>query len=206
MNKDLIIDSLNKLFPDAHCALEYNYDYELLIAVMLSAQSTDKRVNEVTKVLFSKYSLNDLANLNVKDIETIIKPVGTYHKKSFFIKEIANSLLRNYQGIVPNNRQYLESLPGVGHKTVNVVMANIFNEPSFAVDTHVTRVSIRLGLAKENDNVLIIEKKLNKYFSKKDWNRLNDQFIWFGRYICKAQRPLCNDCPFNGLCKITKKH
>ena len=94
----------------------------------------------------------------------------------------------------------------MGHKTVNVVMANIFNEPSFAVDTHVTRVSIRLGLAKENDNVLIIEKKLNKYFSKKDWNRLNDQFIWFGRYICKAQRPLCNDCPFNGLCKITKKH
>jgi endonuclease III len=205
MNKDYIINNLNILLPNAHCELNYNNDYELLIAVMLSAQSTDKRVNEVSKILFSKYNLDDLSKLDIKEIENIIKPVGTYHKKAVFIKEIAVSLINNYNGKVPNNREYLESLPGVGHKTTNVVLANLFNIPTFAVDTHVMRVSKRIGLAKDSDNVLTIEKKLNKYFPKENWNKLNDQFILFGRYYCKAKKPMCNDCPFNNYCYYLKK-
>lgn len=204
MNKDYIINNLNKLLPDAHCELNYNKDYELLIAVMLSAQSTDKRVNEVSKILFSKYNLDDLSKLDIKEIENIIKPVGTYHKKAIFIKKIAESLINNYNGKVPNNRKYLESLPGVGHKTTNVVLANLYEIPSFAVDTHVMRVSKRLGIADENDSVLKIEEKINKFFPKENWNKLNDQFILFGRYYCKAQNPKCEECPFKDFCKYKK--
>jgi endonuclease III len=204
MNKDYIINNLNKLLPDAHCELNYNKDYELLIAVMLSAQSTDKRVNEVSKILFSKYNLFDLNNMDVKEIEKIIKPVGTYHKKAVFIKKIAESLINNYDGKVPNNREYLESLPGVGHKTTNVVLANLYGISAFAVDTHVMRVSKRLGIADENDSVLKIEEKINKFFPKENWNKLNDQFILFGRYYCKAQNPKCEECPFKDFCKYKK--
>ena len=189
------------MMPDARCELNYTKDYELLIATVLSAQSTDKRVNMVTKDLFSKFDINTLANANIVDIEKIIKPVGTFKRKAIYIIEIAKSLVNDYNGIVPNNRKYLESLPGVGRKTCNVVLSNIYNVPAIAVDTHVSRVSKRLNLAKETDEVDIIEKKLMRKFPKEKWSRLHHQLVLFGRYICKAKNPDCNNCLFKEQCK-----
>ena len=205
MNKDFIIEKLDELIPNPKCELNYNKDYELLIATMLSAQSTDKRVNEVSKVLFKEYDINSLSQANIALIERIIRPVGTYHKKALFIKEIARHLVDDYNGIVPNDREYLESLPGIGRKTASVVLANIYNVPTMAVDTHVIRVSKILGLTKERDDVLKIEKKLTKIFDKEMWNRVNDQLILFGRYTCTSKSPKCDGCPFNGYCIKTKK-
>ncbi len=202
MNRKIILDGLNTLFPNPKCELIYNEDYELLIAVMLSAQSTDKRVNMVTKKLFAKYDLNGLANADIDEIKKIIAPVGMYHKKAMFVKSIASELLNYFEGKVPNNREFLQGLPGVGRKTTNVVLANLYDEPSFAVDTHVERVSKRFGLVKKEDNnVLKIEKRLCKYFDKDSWNKVNDQMVLFGRYICKSRNPLCDKCPFNNVCK-----
>ena len=155
-----IIEYLDELFPNPKCELNYNKDYELLIAVMLSAQTTDKKVNMVTSKLFNKYpSLESIACASTSDIANIIKPLGTFNKKAIYIKEIADSLIKNYNGIIPNDRFYLESLKGVGRKTTNVVLSNLYNENCIAVDTHVARVSIRLGLAKVDDDVKAIEKK-----------------------------------------------
>jgi len=204
INSIEIIEKLDKLIPNPKCELNYNKDYELLIATVLSAQSTDKRVNMVTDKLFSKYNLEDLKELDIKIIEDTIRPVGTYQRKSQYIKEIAKRLIDDYNGIVPNNRDYLESLPGVGRKTTNVVISNLFNEPAIAVDTHVERVSKRLGIAKVNDNVLNVEKKLMKKFPKEKWNRLHHQLVLFGRYHCKSIKPDCVNCPFNDKCKLKK--
>jgi len=196
-----ILEKLDQIIPNPKCELNYNKDYELLIATILSAQSTDKRVNMVTKELFDKYSLEDLMNIDISFIEDIIRPVGTYKRKAIYIKEIASKLINECNGIVPNNRNYLESLPGVGRKTTNVVLSNLFNEPAIAVDTHVERVSKRLGLAKKSDTVLVVEKKLMKYFPKDKWSRLHHQLVLFGRYTCKSQKPNCKECPFESTCK-----
>ena len=201
-----IINYLDKLFPNPKCELNYEKDYELLIAVMLSAQTTDKRVNMVTEVLFEKYpSLETLAKADIDDIIDIIKPIGTFNKKASNIISISNSLINDKNGIVPNDRQYLESLSGVGRKTTNVVLANLYNEPCIAVDTHVSRVSKRLGIAKKNDDVLVIEKKLNIKFSKNSLARLHHQLVLFGRYYCKAKNPLCENCELKNICKEKKK-
>lgn len=196
-----ILDKLDLVVPNPKCELEYNKDYELLIATVLSAQSTDKRVNIVTKELFNNYSLYDLANIDIKKLEDIIKPVGTYNRKSIYIKDIANRLIKDYDGIVPNDRSYLESLPGVGRKTTNVVLYELYNVPTIAVDTHVMRVSKRLGLSKKNDNVLTIEKKLMKKFPKDKWGKIHQQLVLFGRYTCKSIKPNCAICPFNDECR-----
>ena len=197
-----IIDYLDYLFPNPRCELNYNLDYELLIAVMLSAQTTDKRVNMVTSILFDKYPiLEDLKNADIEDIKSIIKPIGTFNKKAENIKMIASRLINDCNGIVPNNREYLESLPGVGRKTTNVVLANLFNEPLIAVDTHVKRVSVRLGLAKEEDDVLVIEKKLMRKFPKDKLANLHHQLVLFGRYHCKAINPNCCDCKLKDICR-----
>ena len=173
-----IISYLDKLFPNPKCELEYNKDYELLIAVMLSAQTTDKRVNMVTRILFNKYdSLEKLSNADIKDIIEIIKPIGTFNKKASNIVSISKSLLENKNGIVPNDRNYLESLSGVGRKTTNVVLSNLYDVPCIAVDTHVSRVSKRLGIASVDDNVLTVERKLNKKFSKDNLSRLHHQLV-----------------------------
>lgn len=195
---------LDEMYPDARCELNYNKDYELLIAVVLSAQCTDKRVNMVTKELFSKYDIKSLAKASIKDIEDIIRPCGTYTRKAVYISEIAKSLVTNYDGKVPNDRVYLESLPGVGHKTANVVLSNLFNVPALAVDTHVSRVSKRLGIAKDADDVLTIEKKLMKKVPKDKWGRVHHQLVLFGRYTCKSKNPLCEECLFKD-CKSRKK-
>ena len=193
---------LDELYPNPVCELIYNKDYELLIAVVLSAQTTDKRVNKVTPVLFKKYpTLKDLKNADIKDIESIIKEVGTFRKKAMFIKEISRVLDEEYEGIVPNDRNRLEQLPGVGRKTCNVVLSNIYNVPAIAVDTHVSRVSKRLNLARKNDDVDIIEKKLMKKFEKDDWSKRHHQMVLFGRYYCKAKKPSCKTCRLIDICK-----
>ena len=197
-----IISYLDELFPNPRCELEYNKDYELLIAVMLSAQTTDNRVNMVTKVLFEKYdTLEKLSNANVNDIIEIIKPIGTFNKKALNVINIAKSLLNDVNGVVPNDRQYLQSLSGVGRKTANVVLSNLYDEPCIAVDTHVSRVSKRLGLANYNDDPLKIEKKLNDKFPKDSLSRLHHQLVLFGRYYCKAKKPLCEDCKLRNICE-----
>lgn len=204
MNK--IENYLDELIPNPKCELNYNKDYELLIATMLSAQTTDKRVNMATEILFNKYpSLEELANADINDIMEIIRPVGTFRKKSENVIEIAKRLLKDYGGKLPNNREYLESLPGVGRKTTNVVLSNIFNVPCIAVDTHVARVSKRLGLAKEKDTPLEIEQKISKKFKKEELCRRHHQLVLFGRYYCKARGPLCESCKLKEICKEKNK-
>lgn len=199
MNK--IFNYLDELFPKAQCELNYTKDYELLIAIVLSAQTTDKRVNKVTKVLFSKYkTLDELSQANLEDIENIIKEIGTFRKKAVFIKEIATSI-NNIGGHIPNDRKFIESLSGVGRKTANVFLSEIYDEPTIAVDTHVERVSKRLNLVNTADNVKIIEKKLMKIIPKKRWSRTHHQLVLFGRYHCKAIKPNCTNCKLKDICK-----
>lgn len=199
-----IVNYLNYLIKDPKCELNYNKDYELLIATMLSAQTTDKRVNIVTKVLFEKYpTLESLRNADISDIKSIIKSIGTYNKKALNVIEIAKKL-KEVNDIVPNDREFLEKLPGVGRKTTNLVLSNIYNEPYIAVDTHVQRVSKRLGIT-DSDNVLITEKNLYKFFKGEDLSRLHHQLVLFGRYYCKAINPLCKSCKLKNICKYYKE-
>lgn len=205
MTANSITSYLDSIIPNPTCELKYNKDYELLIAVMLSAQTTDKRVNMVTDILFKRYpNLNSLAIANINDIINIIRPIGTYHKKANNIIAIAKRLINEQDGIVPNNRDFLESLPGVGRKTANVVLSNLYNVACIAVDTHVSRVSIRLGIAHKNDDVLTIEKKLNRKFDKNQLARLHHQLVLFGRYYCKAKKPECKNCGLNKICNYQK--
>ena len=200
-NSSLIIKGLNDLYPNAHCELKHSSHFQLLVAVVLSAQTTDERVNSVTPILFKKYkNALELSKANIKDVEEIIKPIGLYHNKAINIINLAKQLVDNFNGKVPNNRKDLQSLSGVGRKTANVVLNNCFNEPAFAVDTHVSRVSKRLRIADNNDNVSKIEEKLMNYFPKEAWGKLHHQFIFFGRYKCKAVKPDCNNCPFEAIC------
>ena len=200
-----ILNYMNALFPSAHCELEYTKDYELLIAIVLSAQTTDKRVNMVTKILFSKYkTLEELMSANIEDIEEIIRPIGTFKKKSLFIKEIATRLASEKNGIVPNDRKYLETLSGVGRKTTNVFLSEFYHVPSIAVDTHVERVSKRLGLAKQNASVKEVEESLMKKIAKENWIKAHHQFIFFGRYHCKAINPNCRECNLKEICNFDK--
>ena len=200
-NSTYIIKQLDNLYPDAHCELNHRNDFELLVAVVLSAQTTDERVNSVTPSLFKKYpDAYKLSKAKLSDVEKIIKPIGLYHNKAINIIKLSKSLVDNFEGKVPDNREDLESLPGVGRKTANVILNNCFDEPAFAVDTHVSRVSKRLGIADENDDVGTIEEKLMNYFPRDKWGKLHHQFIFFGRYKCKAIKPDCTDCPMKKIC------
>lgn len=198
-------DKLDNMFPDARCELLYERDYELLLAVVLSAQCTDKRVNEVTRIFFREYDIFSLSRAKVEEIIPIVRPLGSFTKKADYVVSIAKSLVEHYNGIVPNDREYLESLPGVGRKTANVVLSNLFDVPAIAVDTHVERVSKRLKLAKENDSVLEVEKKLMKFVPKELWSRTHHQMVLFGRYICKAKKPECKECLFRDDCQSQDK-
>lgn len=199
--KAKIIEYLDSLIPNPKCELNYSKDYEFLIAVMLSAHAKDKMVNQVTAILFKKYpSISSLASANIDDVKEIIKPLGTYNVKASNIISIAKSLSESSNGKVLNDRNYLESLQGVGHKTTNVVLAELFNADTFAVDTHVSRISKRLNIANNNDDVLTIENKLLKYFKGYNINRLHHQLVLFGRYYCKAKKPSCVDCKLKKYC------
>lgn len=200
--KNRIIEYLDEIIPNPRCELNYNCDYELLIATMLSAQTTDKRVNMVTSILFTKYpSLKALKEAKLDDIMEIVRTLGNYNKKAKNVIEIAKILDEQSNGKVPNNRSFLENLPGVGRKTTNVVLANIFDEQCVAVDTHIERVSKRLHLANNNDDVRTVEDKLTKYFKEYNLNRIHHQLLLFGRYHCLAKKPKCDNCKLKDICK-----
>ena len=201
-SKEYIIENLNRLYPDAHCELNHKDSFELLIAVVLSAQTTDVSVNRVTPALFEKYpDAISLSEASEEDVMRLIHSIGLYKNKSRNIINLAKELVKRFDGEVPSKREELESLPGVGRKTANVVLSNCFDYPAFAVDTHVSRVSKRLMIARKEDDVLTIDKKLMKFFPRNCWSRLHHQFIYFGRYKCKAKNPECTDCPFRDSCR-----
>ena len=204
---DKLLNYLDELFPNPQCELLYKSDYQLLMAIVLSAQSTDKRVNSVTPIIFSKYkTLSDLKNAKLSDLESIIRPVGSFRKKAYYLKEIARRLVDEFDGVVPVDREVLESFPGVGRKTVNVFLAEFYGFPAIAVDTHVERVSKRLKLAYLKDSVLDVERKLMKKVPKDRWARFHLQMVLFGRYYCKALKPLCKSCPLKEFCREKKKN
>lgn len=201
-----ILAFLDELFPHAGCELIYHHDYELVIAVMLSAQTTDRSVNKVTEVLFSRYpTLEALAHAPLEDIENCIRTIGMYRQKAKHVHLIAQDILERYQGKVPQDKDALMSLSGVGNKTANVVRAELFSIPEIAVDTHVNRVSKRLGIAKETDTVLEVEKKLQKALPKERYILTHHQMIHFGRYFCKAMHPHCQECQLVDLCSYSNK-
>ncbi len=204
MNKKEITSYLDELFNDPKCELEYTKDYELLLSVMLSAQTTDKSVNKATKELYKKYdTLEKLNTLSIEKIDNYIRVLGFHKTKSVNFKYITEHLLP--LGYVPDDREFLESLKGVGRKTASVVLGELFNIPSFAVDTHVFRVSKRLGITTKKDDVLKTEIKLKKYFDEIEWNRVNSQLVLFGRYYCTSKNPKCTNCKLKNICKEQTK-
>ncbi len=205
MTTDEILDILEEYFPNAHCELEHKNAFELLVAVVLSAQTTDAAVNKVTPALFDTFPTPEvLANAELKDIEDKIRRIGLYRNKAKSIKNLSISLVKKFDGVVPNSMADLTSLAGVGRKTANVVRSVCFNIPSIAVDTHVERISKRLGLAKVYDNVEVVEQKLKRKIKRERWNRAHHLFIFFGRYQCTARNPHCSECPFASFCKKDK--
>lgn len=210
MNKKENIEIIKKLkhtYPDAKCSLDFNTPFELLIAVILSAQCTDERVNKVTALIFEKYNKpKDFANMDLSLLEDLIHPCGFYKNKAKNIKATSQIILNKYNGNVPNTMKDLISLPGVGRKTANVVMLEAFNNPQgVAVDTHCRRISNRIGFSKETDPEKI-EKDLLKLFSKEYYYDLNHILIWHGRNICIARNPKCDICPIANLCKNYKNN
>lgn len=201
-----IINNFELMFKDAQCELNYNNDWQLLIAILLSAQCTDKKVNSVTPILFSKYpSLKELKNATYEDIENIIHPLGLSHTKTKNILSLAAILHDKYNDKVPNKKEDLIKLPGIGTKTANVMLIEYFKIPAFPVDTHVARVSKRLNICKDTDTVLQIEKTLTKKFPQDSWALLHLRMVLFGRYICKAIKPDCENCLFNKVCTYKTK-
>lgn len=201
-NKTKEISSyLDEIFPNVGCELNYNKDYELVIAVMLSAQTTDISVNKVTPVLFDRYkTLEELANASLLDVEEIIHSIGLYKNKAKNVIAIAKVLVDNYGGVVPSDKDELQKLPGVGNKTAGVIRAEIFRIPDLPVDTHILRISKRLDLVDSKADPLKTEIKLKKLFPESDWIKLHHQLIHFGRYKCLARRPMCENCKLAAFC------
>ena len=205
-NINPLLNYLDELFPSARCELFYSKDYELVIAVMLSAQTTDKSVNAITPVLFNKYpSLEELNNAPLSDIEEILKPIGLYKNKAKNLKGIVKDLLERFNGKVPSNKDELMTLPGVGNKTAGVIRAEIFQIPDLPVDTHILRISKRLNLAKKEDEPIDVEKKLKKLIPEERWIKSHHQLIHFGRYFCTARNPQCENCKISDMCINKRK-
>ena len=198
---DNILAYLDELFPHAGCELNYHKDYELVIAVMLSAQTTDKSVNQVTDVLFNRYkTLEEMANASLEDVEDIIHSIGLYKNKAKHVLEITDKLLTDFDGKVPSDKDLLQTLPGVGNKTAGVIRAEIFKIPDLPVDTHILRISKRLGLAKQDDDAYDVEMKLKKLIPEERWIKSHHQLIHFGRYFCTARNPQCENCEIKAFC------
>ena len=194
-NIKIIGDYLDEMFPNPKPELIFHSDYELLLAVMLSAQTTDKRVNTVTAVMFNKYpNLEKLMDAEIKDLENIIHPLGSFRKKAQYTKEIAKIIVEEYNGVVPTNKDILTTLPGIGRKTANVFLSEFYGYPAIAVDTHVERVSNRLKMAYLKDDVYKVEKKLERKFPKEEWSKRHLQLVLFGRYHCKAIKCNYSNC------------
>lgn len=203
----IISDYLDELFPTARCELLYVKDYELVIAVMLSSQTTDKVVNEVTSLLFSKYqSLEALQKAPLIDIENSIKQIGLYKTKAKNIKGIVNDLINRFDYKVPSDKTLLMSLPGVGNKTAGVIRTELFEIPDLPVDTHILRIAKRLNLANEDDDSLKVEKKLKKVIPENRWIKSHHQLIHFGRTYCTARNPKCTSCEIKEICIYNNKN
>ncbi|WP_240413829.1 endonuclease III [Paenibacillus periandrae] len=201
-----ILDIMASMFPDAHCELNHTNAFELTIAVLLSAQCTDETVNKVTASLFQKYKRpEDYVAVPLDELEQDIRRIGLFRNKAKHIQALCRMVLEKYDGSIPEKHEQLVELPGVGRKTANVVVSNAFGVPAIAVDTHVERVSKRLGMASEDDSVLEVEKKLMKLVPKEEWTDTHHRLIFFGRYHCKAQNPQCSICPLLDVCREGKK-
>ncbi len=202
MNNKNIIEKLKELYPNPKCELEFNNIYQLIVAVILSAQCTDKRVNIVTKNLFKKYpTVQTLADSDLKELEQDIKPCGFYHNKAKSLKFMAMDVVSRFGGEIPKNKADLVSLAGVGEKTANVVLAAGYNVPAIAVDTHVFRVSNRLGLA-DAKTVEKTQAQLEQVLDKQDWINAHYSLVLHGRYVCKAIKPKCEECGLKQNCKF----
>lgn len=197
---DRILEILAETYPDARCALNFNTPFELLVATILSAQCTDKRVNQVTARLFPRWNTPEaFASLRQEELEEAIRDCGLFRSKARNLIALSRQLLEEYDGQVPDRREDLERLPGVGRKTANVVLSNAFGQPAIAVDTHVFRVANRLKLADSRD-VFETEQQLMDVIPREKWSAAHHQLIHHGRAICSARRPQCHACPLMALC------
>ncbi|WP_300767298.1 endonuclease III [uncultured Bifidobacterium sp.] len=198
-------DILREMIPSPRCALDFRTPFELLVATILSAQTTDKRVNTVTPTLFSRFPTPaDLAQADPEDVEDIIHPLGFYHAKARNLLAMSTMLVERFDGVVPHSMDELTALPGVGRKTANVVLGNAFGIPGFPVDTHVTRVTGRLrwrsDWRKPSPDPVAIEREITRNFPPEEWTNLSHRLIILGRQVCHARKPLCGDCPLARTC------
>ena len=197
-----ILSVLDEMFPNAECELNHTNSFELIVAVALSAQTTVKSVNIITKNLFNKYKCpQDFIDTDILEIEQDLKRIGLYKNKAKNLKKMSELLIKNFDGKVPSSQVELESLPGVGRKTANVVLSVWFDVPRIAVDTHVDRVSKRLKLAYKNDTVRQVEEKLMRKIPKDKWSNTHHKMIFFGRYHCTARNPKCDGCKLKEICR-----
>lgn len=200
------IDKMGEMFPNAHCELNHSNSFELVIAVLLSAQCTDALVNKVTNHLFKKYkSPQDYLSVSLEELQNDIRSIGLFRNKAKNIQSLCQIILDEYEGKIPADRDALMKLPGVGRKTANVVVSVAFGKPAIAVDTHVERVSKRLAFCRWKDSVLEVENALMKKIPMEEWAVAHHRLIFFGRYHCKAQNPQCEICPLLDLCREGKK-
>ncbi|MDA2381040.1 endonuclease III [Bacillus cereus] len=200
------LDTMADMYPEAHCELVHDNPFELVIAVVLSAQCTDVLVNKVTRNLFQKYKTpEDYLSVSLEELQQDIRSIGLYRNKAKNIQKLCRMLLDDYNGEVPSDRDELTKLPGVGRKTANVVVSVAFGIPAIAVDTHVERVSKRLAMCRWKDSVLEVEKTLMKKVPMDEWGVTHHRMIFFGRYHCKAQRPQCEECRLLEVCREGKK-
>ena len=195
-----IVNCLKKEYPNSKCSLTFDNPFQLLVATILSAQCTDERVNKVTSKIFPKYpNAQAFSSLSIRDIGKLIYSTGFYNNKAKNIKGMSNIICKKYNGKIPNDINELVQLPGVGRKTANVVLGNVFNTPALVVDTHVTRITNLLKFV-NSKNAVVIEKELCKVVDRKDWSVFAHLLIDHGRKVCIANRPKCNNCAFNNLC------
>ncbi|RUL55505.1 endonuclease III [Lysinibacillus antri] len=200
------LDEMERMFPEAHCELVHDNPFELTIATLLSAQCTDVLVNKVTKSLFEKYKTpEDYLAVSLEELQNDIRSIGLYRNKAKNIQALCEKLLCEFNGEIPQTREQLVTLPGVGRKTANVVLSVAFDIPALAVDTHVERVTKRLGLCRLKDTVLEVEETIMKKTPMEKWSKTHHQLIFFGRYHCKAQNPQCGSCPLLDDCREGQK-
>ena len=205
MNKEFIIKSLNEMIPNPKCELNYTSDYTLLIAILLSAQTLDKNVNKITPILFNKFpTLKALKDASLNELTQIIHPLGLANNKAKSIKELATILVDKYDSKIPMDRNVLTTLPGIGIKTSGVFLVEFASYNYLPVDTHVKRVSSRLGIIDINMSISQIEETLSSFFEYNNLGHIHQLLVLFGRYICKSQSPDCNNCKFKGKCCLTR--
>ena len=206
IRSDLVYNYLNRLYPDAKCELNFRNIYQLTISVILSAQTTDAAVNKVTPALFKKFhNFEELAKAEVKEVENLLKKLGLYKIKASRIIEVSNTIVKDYNGIVPNDLEILTEIKGIGRKTASVILIEGYNLSAFPIDTHIHRISHRLGIAKTSDSIYQVEMKMSKFFKDFDYRKLHHQLIAFGRYHCRAKNPNCANCELSNVCKYYKK-